>query len=182
MRPSPLPNTWRNRDSLRAHDECQSRSVASHPHPLSEPLGFFNTADGDDPRHYTSARDLAVLALYAMSYPLFRRIVATRHYYIAANRYHHAYDLASVDYVIFWYPGADGVKPGWTSGAGICQVVDVRRGGRHLIGVLLHTPNLYTDVRDLLNYGLGDFTWTPSPWPDVDTPDQSSPPRTAMAR
>lgn len=131
--------------------------------------GFFNTPDGDSPRHYTTARDLATLARYAMRYPLFRQIVATRTYTIPATRTHHTYRLSSINYVIYWYPGADGVKPGWTSGAGICQVVDVHRDGHHLIAVLLHTPNLYTDVRDLLNYGLQDFTWVPSQWPAQDT-------------
>jgi hypothetical protein len=133
------------------------------------PYGFFDTPDGDSPQHYTSARDLVLLARYAMRFPLFRQIVATRSYTIPANRYHHTFTLSSINYVIYWYPGADGVKPGWTSGAGICQVVDVHRDGRHLIAALLHTPNLYTDIRDLLNYGLQDFTWVPSQWPAQDT-------------
>jgi hypothetical protein len=144
----------------------------THTHYLN-PYGFFRTSDGDDPRQYTSARDLVELTRYALRYPLFRQIVATKHHRIPATRYHHAFDLSTVDYVLEWYPGADGVKPGWTRGAGICQVVDVERGGRHLILALLHTTNLYTDTRDLLNYGLDDFTWVPSPWSAVDRLDQA---------
>jgi D-alanyl-D-alanine carboxypeptidase len=143
----------------------------THTHYLN-PYGFFQTPDGDDPDHYSSARDLVLLAQIDMQNLLFRQIVATQHYVIPATATHHRYDLSTVNYVLSWYPGTDGVKPGWTGGAGICQVVDLRAHGRHLLLAILHTPNLYTDVRDLLDYGLDDFTWHQSPWTSVDRPDQ----------
>jgi len=129
---------------------------------FTSPYGFADTPDGDDPAHYASARDLVVLARAVMALPLFARIVATKHYVVRATKHNREHVLDSIDTVIFWYPGADGIKPGWTTGAGICQVVDAKRFGHHLIAVLLHTPNLFTDARDLLNYGFGDFTWKPS--------------------
>ena len=46
--------------------------------------------------------------------------------------------------------------------------------GRHLIAALLDTPNLYTDARDLLDYGFGDFKWIPS-GDAGDTIDRSIP-------
>jgi D-alanyl-D-alanine carboxypeptidase len=129
---------------------------------FTSPYGFADTPDGDDPAHHASARDLVVLARAVMALPLFARIVATKHYVVRATTHNRKHVLDSVDTVVFWYPGADGIKPGWTTGAGICQVVDARRYGHHVIAVLLHTPNLFTDARDLLNYGFGDFTWKPS--------------------
>jgi len=132
---------------------------------FTSPYGFADTPDGDDPAHYASARDLVVLARAVMALPLFARIVSTKHYVVRATRHNREHVLDSVDTIIYWYPGADGIKPGWTSGAGICQVVDARRFGHHLIAVLLHTPNLFTDARDLLNYGFGDFAWKRSIFP-----------------
>ena len=132
-----------------------------HTHYLN-PFGFFFTASGDAPNHYTTARDLVILARYAMGLPLFRQVVGTKSYVVAADRLQRRHDVRNINQVLYWYPGVDGVKPGWTSGAGICQVVDVRRFGRHLIAALLDTPNLYTDARDLLDYGFGDFSWIPS--------------------
>ncbi|MGH2411691.1 MAG: D-alanyl-D-alanine carboxypeptidase family protein, partial [Chloroflexota bacterium] len=129
---------------------------------FTSPYGFADTPDGDDPAHHASARDLVVLARAVMALPLFARIVATKHYVVRATAHNREHVLDSVDTIIYWYPGADGIKPGWTTGAGICQVVDTRRFGHHLIAVLLHTPNLFTDARDLLNYGFGDFTWKAS--------------------
>lgn len=132
-----------------------------HTHYLN-PFGFFFTASGDAPNHYTTARDLVILANDAMAMPLFRQVVGTKSHVVPADRLQRRHELRNINQVLYWYPGVDGVKPGWTSGAGICQVIDVRRFGRHLIAALLDTPNLYTDARDLLDYGFGDFDWIPS--------------------
>ena len=49
------------------------------------------------------------------------------------------------------YPGADGVKTGWTTQAGHCLVASATRNRRTLIAVLLHDDNDYADARRLLN-------------------------------
>jgi D-alanyl-D-alanine carboxypeptidase len=118
------------------------------------------TAHGlDEPGHYTSAHDLAVIARYAMRNATFRRIVATTSYHIPRSKHNAEHWLASVNRAIYWFPGVDGVKPGDTDNAGLCQVVSAWRNGRHVLAVLLNTPNLVTDVRNLLDYGSGDFRW-----------------------
>ncbi|MGH2447310.1 MAG: serine hydrolase [Chloroflexota bacterium] len=124
----------------------------------------------DRPGHYTSAHDLATIAAYAMRDPLFRKIVDTESYYVPATRHNRVHWLGNINQLLYWYPGADGVKPGDTDRAGLCQVISVRRDGRHLLAVVMHTPNLITDVRNLLNFGLHDFRWQQGPawW---DRPD-----------
>lgn len=119
----------------------------------------------DAPGQYSSARDLALLANAAMSNPLFRQIVATRAYVIPATATHRAHRLTNINWFVDWYPGADGVKPGMTANAGLCQVLSVHRDGHWLIGALMNTPDLHTDARDLMNYGFRDFHWTPSGQP-----------------
>lgn len=109
--------------------------------------------------HYTSAYDLAKLAEYAVGFPDLIKVTSSRTY----NWNGHI--LTNVNHVLFWYPGVDGVKPGYTDDAGLCQVIDVHRDGRHVIVVLLNTPNLDTDVRNLLNFGLHDFSWVQSQLP-----------------
>ena len=44
------------------------------------------------------------------------------------------------------YPGANGVKTGYTSEAGWCLVATATRHGKRLIAVLLDSPNLYADA------------------------------------
>lgn len=122
----------------------------------------------DAPGHYSSARDLAIIARYALRDPTFRRIVATESYYVPPTRHNRAHWLANVNHVMYWYPGVDGVKPGDTDNAGLCQVVAVNRDGKHLLAVLLNTPNLIDDIRNLLNFGLRDFRWVQAPlWSDA---------------
>jgi D-alanyl-D-alanine carboxypeptidase len=133
----------------------------THTHYLNS-YGAFDTETGDAAAHHTTARDLVLLARYAMRHPLFRRIVTLKHYVIPRTPQHHGHVLDSVNRVLYWYPGIDGVKSGWTSGAGICQVVDAYRNGRHLILAILHTANQHTDVRDLLDFGFHDFNWVRS--------------------
>ncbi len=149
-------------------------------------LGLTNTHYANphglpDDNHYSSPRDLVLLARAAMALPLFRQIVDRSGASIPATNTHGAYTLTNVNWFVRWYPGADGVKPGYTDAAGLCQVISVHRDGRWLIGALMNTPDLHTDARDLMNYGLNDFRWTPSgqpgdaPWATVAEGTAASP-------
>ena len=103
--------------------------------------------------HYSSAYDLALLGQYVSNIPELIKITSTRYY---------AWDghtLTNINHVLFWYPNVDGIKPGWIPEAGICQVLDARRNGRHIVVAILNTPDLVVDARNLLNYGLEDFSW-----------------------
>jgi D-alanyl-D-alanine carboxypeptidase (penicillin-binding protein 5/6) len=51
------------------------------------------------------------------------------------------------------YPGATGVKTGYTHKAGPCLVASATRGGRSLIAVVLDSPDMYTDAKRLLDVG-----------------------------
>jgi D-alanyl-D-alanine carboxypeptidase len=116
----------------------------------------------DAPGHYTSARDLATITMYALRDPTFRRIVRTEYYHIPKTKHNFEHYLGNINKALYWYPGVDGVKPGDTDRAGLCLVVSARRNGHHVLAVLLHTPNLVTDLRNLLNMGTRDFAWVPS--------------------
>jgi D-alanyl-D-alanine carboxypeptidase len=121
------------------------------------------TPHGLDARgHYTSAHDLATVALFAMRNPTFRQIVRTEYFHIPRTRHNLEHYLGNINKALYWYPGADGVKPGQTDNAGLCQVVSAYRNGHHVLAVVLNTPNLATDIRNLLNMGTHDFQWVPS--------------------
>ena len=131
-------------------------------------LGLFDTHYAnpyglDAPWHYTSARDLAVLAMTAMRYPVFRQVVSTRFYAIPATAHNLAHSFYNINQPLWWYPGTVGVKPGTTGNAGRCAVEWVTHGQRTLVLVVLGDVNLVTDVRNLLNWGFGDFSHWYSP-------------------
>jgi D-alanyl-D-alanine carboxypeptidase len=51
------------------------------------------------------------------------------------------------------YPGADGVKTGYTDASGPCLVATARRGRTWLGVVLLHSGDTYTQAQKLLDAG-----------------------------
>ena len=121
---------------------------------------FSDTTGLTSKNHYTTAYDLAKLARYATTIPTLMKIAGTLHY-----RWN-GITLTNLNTPLLWYPGLDGIKPGSTDEAGLCQTLDAWRNGRHVVVTILNTPNLDTDARNLLNFGLRDFTWVQSRLPD----------------
>ena len=114
---------------------------------------FANPSGLDDPAQHSSAYDLAVLATYALQNPTFREIVGTRRRVIPAGNDHGWFGPTNLNRLIGSYPGAFGVKPGWTGDAGYTLVAAAERGGRSLLAVVLGSRNHFTDAERLLNYG-----------------------------
>jgi D-alanyl-D-alanine carboxypeptidase len=116
--------------------------------------------------NYSSAFDLATLAQYVSYLPELMQVAGTKYYRWNGQT------LVNLNHVLFWYPGVDGIKPGYTDPAGICQVLDAQRDGRHIVVSILNTPNLVIDARNLLNFGLRDFSWVQSTlygdWPALN--------------
>jgi D-alanyl-D-alanine carboxypeptidase len=53
------------------------------------------------------------------------------------------------------YPGTYGVKTGWTTRAGGCLAVAVRRGDRHVIAVVLGSKGIWHDMPLVLQRAFG---------------------------
>jgi serine-type D-Ala-D-Ala carboxypeptidase (penicillin-binding protein 5/6) len=116
----------------------------------------------DAPDHYTTARDLARLAAFALTLPLFRQIVAQSRYTIPASASHPAIALVNSNVLLIdgTTLGVDGVKTGFTGNAGYCLVLDARRQGHELIAVLLGDPTgdaRFTDGAALLQWGFSNL-------------------------
>ncbi|HEY7127168.1 MAG TPA: D-alanyl-D-alanine carboxypeptidase family protein [Ktedonobacterales bacterium] len=117
------------------------------------------TAQGKpDPNQYSSAGDLARLARHAMANPFFAQLVQLQHYVLFPTNFHHAYIWDGINSLLSTYPGATGVKTGYTEEAGYCLVFAATNGQHHLIGALLHDTDdnqRYVDARALLDWGFG---------------------------
>jgi D-alanyl-D-alanine carboxypeptidase len=109
--------------------------------------------------HYSSAHDLAIIGRFSMTIPLIHQISGTLEYNIRQAAQHPAHLLINGNQFLWWYPGVDGGKPGWDAATNYVQVISVVRNHRHLIGVVIHSNNFWTDMRDLMNWGFNDFTW-----------------------
>lgn len=89
---------------------------------------------------YSTSADLLRLGLAAMRYPVFRSIVAQHTFRIAKGHGHHAYFWQNTNDLIGSYPGADGIKTGYTDAALHCLLFEATRGRLTLIGVVLGSP------------------------------------------
>ena len=106
-----------------------------------------------DRDNYSSAWDLAALTRYALWNPRFRAVVRTRVKHVPWSPPIHEKIYVNKNHLIGAYPGADGVKTGWTTIAKHCLVASARRHGVHLIAIVLGADDSYGDVKKLLNWG-----------------------------
>jgi D-alanyl-D-alanine carboxypeptidase (penicillin-binding protein 5/6) len=113
---------------------------------------FVNPHGLHDPRHVTTARDLALIMRAAMANPTFRQITGTKSY---AWRYAPAQTLENHNKMLRTYTGCVGGKTGYVKASGKTLVVVARRGGVELIAVLLngHGDRIWQDAAALLDYG-----------------------------
>ena len=101
----------------------------------------------DRPDHYSSARDLALIARELLAVPALARMVGTVRLEIRGEV------LENRNLLLDSYRGAVGIKTGQTTGAGYVLVAAARRQGRTLIAVVMDSIDSFADSADLLDYG-----------------------------
>lgn len=116
---------------------------------------FANPSGLDASGHGMSAHDLAHAAAYFdQYYPELAAIAAMKDVTIPATATHKAFRPHNQNRLLSTYPGATGLKPGYTGDAGGCMLATATRGNRHLIAVVLNaTQHSTEDAAALLNYG-----------------------------
>jgi D-alanyl-D-alanine carboxypeptidase len=120
----------------------------------------FANPDGlDAAGHYSSARDVTLLARAAMRVPAVREIVRMRHATISGGR-----RLTTWNDLLSRFPGLVGVKTGHTSGAGWSQVAAARGPGFTVYVTLLGEPTRVrrnADLTRLLAWGISRYRVLP---------------------
>ena len=89
----------------------------------------------DAPEHYTTAYELALLTDYALQDKKFSEIVNTKSYSVQINNYNK--NLNNTNELLGYLEGVNGVKTGFTNGAGRCLVTSTNRSGFNIITVVL---------------------------------------------
>lgn len=113
---------------------------------------FRNASGLPDPEQVTAARDMIILALrlqddFPRHYPLF----ATRTFTYNGETFRNHNTM------LFNYEGSDGLKTGYTRASGFNLVTSVRRGRKHVVGVVFGGATAAlrnTAMRTYLNMGL----------------------------
>ena len=106
-----------------------------------------------DADNYSSAWDLAALTRVAMRNPRFRQIVQTKVKHVPWSAPIYSKIYVNNNYMLRMYPGATGVKTGYTHKSGWCVVTTATRHGVSLIAVVLDSRNMWNDSKRLLDLG-----------------------------
>jgi D-alanyl-D-alanine carboxypeptidase len=110
-----------------------------------------------DVDNYSSAWDLAALTRVALQNARFRNIVKTKIKHVPWSPPTFAKIYVNNNRLLGLYPGANGVKTGYTHKAGPCLVASATRNGITLIAVVLNSPDMYSDATRLLNFGFSSL-------------------------
>ncbi len=107
------------------------------------------------PDHYTTARDLSLLATDLIrDFPKYRFIFKIQQFTWDHITQHNRVTLLGTD------PYVDGMKTGFTDAAGYCMLVTADRKGMRLVSVVLGAPSWngrVDDSRALITYGYNFF-------------------------
>lgn len=106
----------------------------------------------DDLGHHSSPLDLARLAAVAMAHPAFATWAGAAVLDIPGLG-----RLENRNVLLGTFPGATGVKTGYTQLAGPCLVASATRDGRTLYAVVLNSEDRFADAAALLDYGFAAF-------------------------
>ncbi len=119
---------------------------------------FSNPHGLDAPDHYSSPYDMAVMARYGMQYPAFQKLAAAKSY--AIRRDNIAYWIENLNPILGTYPGADGVKIGYTDTSGRSIVASATRNGhRVFVAFMRSTAGTGPDATHLLDWAFAYHTW-----------------------
>lgn len=123
---------------------------------------FVNTNGLPVAEHYTSAYDIAVMSHRLLKYPKTQEWFDTWQTTIKVGLpgKEKEFGLTNTNKLIKQYPGADGIKTGFTQEAGYCLSASATRDGTRLIAVVLGAETAKirnAEVAKLLNYGFANY-------------------------
>jgi len=137
---------------------------------------FANPHGLQDENHYTTARDLSLIAQEALQNETFREITSTVTHTVPATNLSEPRELATTNLLItpeskYYYEYASGVKTGFTTPAGLCLISTANNGRMRLLSVLCGADYVFledgeqvnqnfTETKALFEYGFANFSNT----------------------
>ncbi len=116
---------------------------------------FTNASGWPDPKHYSTAKDLAILAAAVIrDFPEYYKLYSLKEF-----RYNNI-TQQNRNRLLWLDPNVDGVKTGHTEAAGYCLIASAKRGSRRLLSVVLGARSdaqRAQESQKLLNYGFQFF-------------------------
>lgn len=142
--------------ALAEHLDGSERRFVDRMNSRARSLGMrdtrFANATGHDRRgHFSTVRDLALLAEAALRNEIFSRIVAVVRMTVRTADGKRSFTLENKNEMVGRYRGVIGVKSGYTQGAGPCLIALAERGRTRILLVMLNAPNRWWDAVAMLD-------------------------------
>lgn len=135
-----------------------------------ESTHFVNACGLDEEGHYTTARDIAVMARELLKHRWITDYTTVWQDTLRGGET----ELVNTNRLVRFYNGCIGLKTGTTDDAGCCVCAVAERDGMTLIAVILGAPDSDTrfeSAKSLLDYGFASYSLVPAP----DVSDQLTP-------
>ena len=113
---------------------------------------FVNPHGLDNPEHYSSAYDLALITARGLENPIFRQLINTKNSQIPGGNNTVRF-LRNHNKLLNLCPEAIGVKTGFTKKSGRCLVGAAEKDQTTLVAVTLNAPDDWYDHKKLFSFG-----------------------------
>ena len=120
---------------------------------------FKNCHGLDDANHYSSASDMAKIAMELVKHEKLFEYTSIYEDYLREGT-DRKFWLVNTNKLVRFYSGADGLKTGYTGEAGFCLTATAKRNGMRVIAVVMGEPDSKTrtsDVSSMLDYAFAQY-------------------------
>lgn len=120
---------------------------------------FVNVHGLDDDNHYSSARDMSLMAMELLKHEGILKYTSIYEEYLKKPDGSSTW-MVNTNKLIRYYNGLDGLKTGYTSKAGYCLTATAKKSNMRLISVIMKEPTSQirnSETIELLNYGFSNY-------------------------
>ncbi len=120
---------------------------------------FDNPAGFDSPKHYSSAKDLAIITEEALKNSQLARVFATKETNIISLDKKYKHQLTNLNKLLSQVKGVLGVKTGFTEEAKENLITYVSRDNHQILTVVLGSNDRFGESTKLIEWVYSNFTW-----------------------
>ena len=120
---------------------------------------FVNACGLDDDNHYSSAKDMAVIARELVKHDEILEYTGTYEDYLRKDT-DNSFWLVNTNKLVRYYQGVDGLKTGYTSNSGYCITTTAKRNNLRFITVVMGEPSSSirnSETTAMLDYGFNTY-------------------------
>lgn len=120
---------------------------------------FKNPHGLDIANHYSTARDMSIMAKELVKHERVLKYTSIYETYLRENLDTKIW-LVNTNKLVRFYPGVDGLKTGFTEGAGYCLTATAKKNNMRLIAVAMGEESATirnSEITSMLNYGYAQY-------------------------